>query len=225
MTLKHTLATIAGATALLGGTALAEVIVLDFEGLDDQEAVGGFYNGGTSENGNSGTNYGIEFSDDTLSIIDRDAGGSGNFGNEPSPDTILFFLEGDRAVMNVAAGFENGFSFFYTSLTEDAFVNVYSGLDGTGDILATLMLGPTGSDCSGDPTGQFCNFEAIGASFVGVAFSVAFGGVANQVGFDDITFGSAVAGGDAVPLPGALILFGSAIAGGAAVRRKAKAQA
>ena len=213
-------AVMAASAAAFTGVALADVIVLDFEGLDNLEAVDGFYNGGTSENGNAGTDYGIEFSADTLAVIDSDAGGTGNFGNEPSPDTIMFFLSGEQAIMNVAAGFEDGFSFFYTSLTEDAFVNVYSGLDGTGDILATLMLGPTGSDCSGDPTGQFCNFEAIGATFAGVAMSVAFGGVADQVGFDDITFGSAIPGGE-VPVPGAFVLMGTVIAGGA-LRRKAK---
>lgn len=187
---------LSAAAALAGFTApaAADVIVLDFEGLDDLEAIGGFYNGGTRENGTSGTDLGIEFSGDTLAVIDQDAGGSGNFANEPSPDTVSFFLSGDRAVMNVAAGFEEGFSFFYTTLTEDAFVNVYSGLDGTGGILATLVLSPNSATCSGDPTGEFCGFEAIGASFVGVALSVAFDGVADQVAFDDITFGFAVAG-------------------------------
>ena len=216
---KFCLAAAAAITFGYAAPAAADVIVLDFEGLDDLEAIGGFYNGGTSENGNSGTDFGIEFSADTLAIIDEDAGGSGNFGNEPSPDTVLFFLEGDRAVMNVAAGFEDGFSFFYTTLTENAFVNVYSGLDGTGDILATLTLGPNSQNCTGDPNGQFCNFEAIGATFAGVAFSVAFGGVANQVAFDDITFGSAVAGGE-IPIPGAIPLFLTGAAGITALRRR-----
>lgn len=217
---KSLIAAAAATTIGMATPAMANVIVLDFEGLDNGEAVDGFYNGGTSENGNSGTDFGIAFSDSTLALIDGDApGGTGNFGNEPSPDTIMFFLSGDRAVMNVAAGFEEGFSFFYTSITENAFVNVFSGLDGTGEILATLMLAPTGTDCTGDPTGAFCNFESIGTTFTGVAFSVAFGGVADQVGFDDITFGSAIAGGE-VPIPGAIGLFLTGAAGLTAMRRR-----
>lgn len=216
---NFTLAAAAATLMAVATPAAANVIVLDFEGLDNLEAVGGFYDGGTSGNGNTGTDFGIAFSPDTLAVIDQDAGGGGNFANEPSPDTIMFFLSGSQAVMNVAAGFDTGFSFFYTSLTEDAFVNVYSGLDATGDILATLTLGPTVNGCSGDPTGQFCEFEAVGAAFAGVAFSVAFGGVADQVGFDDITFGSAVAGG-AIPVPAAIPLFLTGLAGAAAIRRR-----
>src|SRR5688572_20093730 len=85
--------------------APAAVTVLDFEGVGDYNPVGNFYNGG------AGTNYGIEFSPNALGLVDADAGGNGNFGGEPSPDTALFFLTGAAATMNVAAGFTTGFSF------------------------------------------------------------------------------------------------------------------
>jgi len=97
--------------------AQAAIIVLDFEGIGNLPSgvqVLEFYNGGTDQLGNSGTNYGISFGAASLGIIDSDAGGGGNFANEPSPSTVLFFLTGS-AILNVAAGFDTGFSFFYTS--------------------------------------------------------------------------------------------------------------
>ena len=169
----------------------SRAIVLDFEGLGDQDAILQFYNGGTSGLGFSGTNYGIYFGGTTLSIIDADAGGTGNFANEPSPNTVMFFLLGDAATMNIPAGFTTGFSFYYTANVGIGFVEVFDGLDGTGNVLANLSL-PINWDlnCVGDPNGQFCHWDPVGVAFSGTAKSVTFGGVANHVGFDDVTFGS-----------------------------------
>jgi len=194
--------------------AAGSVIVLDFEGVGNQVSVGEFYNGGTDGAGNSGTNYGISFSPTSLGIIDADAGGGGNFANEPSPSTVLFFLSGGAATMNYAAGFETGFSFFYSSSASlGGTINVYEGLNATGALLASLTLTPNGGTCSGDPNGfPFCTWTNIGVGFSGVARSVDFGGTANQIAFDNITLGSTTAGGggNAVPEPGtwAMMLLG-----------------
>jgi hypothetical protein len=84
--------------------ASRSLIVLTFEGLGNQDAILNFYNGGLSVNGfGPGPNYGITFGGSTLSLIDSDNGGSGNFANEPSPNTAMFFLTGGGAVMNVPA--------------------------------------------------------------------------------------------------------------------------
>lgn len=99
---------LASARSLVASIAQAAPIVLDFEGVGDFASVNEFYNGGTDSAGNSGPNYGINFSPTSLGLIDSDAGRSRNFANEPSPDTILFFQEGDAATMNVAAGFDTG---------------------------------------------------------------------------------------------------------------------
>jgi hypothetical protein len=191
--------------------ANAETIVLDFEGVGSGAAVNNFYNGGTDSSGRSGNNFGISFSNQSLGSIDRDAGGGGNFANEPSPNTALFFLSGGAATLNIAAGFDTGFSFFYSS-AGSGFVNVYDGLNGTGNLLTTINLGRNIDSCSGDPTGEFCRFDPIGVNFSGIGRSIDFGGTANQIGFDNVTFGSATAGGSTgagdVPEPATTALLG-----------------
>jgi hypothetical protein len=215
-----------GAAALAAAApAQADIIVLDFEGAGDNVALNEFYNGGTDAAGNSGANYGISFSPTSLSLIDEDAGGSGNFANEPSASTVLFFLSGGAATMNVAAGFSTGFSFFYAGNATDAgSVVVYDGLNGVGNILATLALTPNGGNCVGDPSGTpFCNFTAFGVTFDGIAKSVNFGGVADQIAFDNITLGASTPGNPGVPEPAtwAMMIMGFGLVG-SAMRRRAK---
>jgi len=194
-------------------------LVLDFEGLGDQETILGFYNGGTGSQGNSGTNYGVTFSGNALSIIDSDAGGTGNFGNEPSPSTVLFFLEGEAATMSLAAGFDTGFSFYYSAILSAGAVNVWSGLGATGALLASLSL-PTTAQGPGDPTGAFSPFVSLGLSFEGMAHSVSFAGVQNQIAFDDITFGSVTPGPSAVPEPSTFLLLAAGLVGVAGFRMR-----
>ncbi len=209
--------------ALAAGSSLANaaVIVLDFEGVGNTASIDNFYNGGTDSVGNSGADYGIEFSGNTLGLIDEDAGGAGNFANEPSPDTVMFWLDDTSAIMNVPLGFDTGFSFFYSSASA-ATINIYAGLDATGTLLNSIDLAAqyTANGCTGDPNGQYCNWDPIGASFAGTARSIDFGGTANRTGYDDITFGSASPDPVSVPEPGSLALLGIGMAGIACRRRK-----
>jgi hypothetical protein len=157
--------------------------------VGDQLPVGNFYNGG------SGPNYGIYFGGNALGIISIEDGGSGNFSNEPSHPTVMFFLTGPATTMNVPAGFTTGFSFKYASVNPCTF-NVYDGLDGTGTLLATLTAPaniPTGNGCSVYPH-YYCQWDPIGVPFSGTAKSVSFEGAANYCGFDDVTFGSITPG-------------------------------
>jgi PEP-CTERM motif len=192
------------------GTADANAAtVLTFEGVKDGAQVGSFY----------APEY--EFSGSTIALVDSDNGGSGNFANEPSSGTIMAFLNANNAILNVVNGFTTGFSFFYSSSTA-ANVTVWSGLNRTGSLLGTIALTPQHTTgCSGDPSGTFCNWTNAGVSFAGTASSIDFGGTANQTGFDDITFGSAVAG--AVPEPTTWMLMLIGMAGvGFSMRRKEK---
>lgn len=218
--MKHLLITTMIGAALHAGAAEA-AFVLDFEGASDGAQLLDFYNGGTDSAGNSGANFGVQFGANALAIIDQDAGGSGNFANEPSPNTTMSFVTGS-AVLNYSAGFDTGFSFFYSSVFS-ASVTVWDGLDASGNLLATLnLISQFDDNCTGDPTGDFCNWTEVGASFAGTAKSIDFSGTVNSVGFDDITFGSASAGGATIPEPASLALLGLGLLGlNFASRRKA----
>ncbi|GGY46574.1 PEP-CTERM sorting domain-containing protein [Pseudoduganella albidiflava] len=215
--------TLALASAMFAGSAFAAPVVLDFEGIGTQAQILDFYNGGTDSEGNSGTNYGISFGPDALGLVDEDAGGTGNIANEPSGETVMFFLTGS-AILNNAAGFDTGFSFYY-SAAYSASVDVYSGLNATGTLLGTIHLSAQHtSNCVGDPYGQYCNYTAAGLSFDGEARSIDFSGTANYVVFDNITFGAATPP-PPVPEPGTYAMLGLGLAGMAAYRRLANRKA
>lgn len=176
-------------------SAYAAVTQLTFEGLQTNESVLNFYNGGTGSMGSAGPNLGVAFDSSALAIIDSDAaGGSANIANEPSPSTVVYWVSGTSFTMNVAAGFDTGYAFFYSS-SVPVTATIYDGLNGTGTVLGTVN-GPAqhnGNSCVGDPNGVFCNWTELGVAFSGVARSVVYTGVANQTAFDNITFGSASA--------------------------------
>ena len=202
--MKHPMYALAAAAALLVGLIVggrgaqaSTTLVLDFEGLGNLERILDFYDGGFGGFGSGpGPAYGISFGPDALALIDADAGGSGNFANEPSANTIAFFLTGPGVVMNVTNGFTTGFSFYYTSARVGT-VTVYDGPNGTGNVLAAVPVEKQYHTCGApDPTGAFSCWTPVGVTFAGTAFSVNFGGVWNQTGFDDITLGSATPGAE-----------------------------
>jgi len=219
--------------ALLGSvvslTAHAGTIVLTFEGLQDNEEVLNYYDGGFGSDGSGpGPNYGITFNSDALALINDQNGGTGNFAGNPSGDTTLYFLSGS-AIMNVPTGFTTGFSFYYSAIFDSGVIKVYSGINDTGTLLSTIDLPETPSQVGTNPActevaEDFCPFFPLGVSFSGTAESVDFGGTVNEIGFDDITLGSATAGGGTPePVTSSLLALGLASVG-IIYRRKRKQQ-
>ena len=206
--------------ASLVGTASADVILLDFEGLGQAEQINDFYNGGSGSDGSVGPDLGVAFSDITYALIDADAGGGGNFANAPSGITVMmFFLFDDYAAINVAAGFDTGFGIDFSSIGGTGEIEVYSGLDGTGDMLGSLALPELGSSGNGDPTGLYDTWDRAMIEFSGIAKSVVFSFSAGSgtILFDDATFGSTTV--SVVPLPPAA-LAGLGLLGGMGVVRR-----
>jgi hypothetical protein len=219
---------LASAFALIPIASAQATESLTFAGLDgnDFEAVENYYNGGTGSLGSGpGPNYGISFTSNGITCNPTPYG-SCNTAGLPAGSQALYFVSGAAATMNVAAGFTTGFSFEYTSpFTSGTFVNVWSGLNDTGTLLATITLPETpsssGAACYGQP---FCPYEAAGITFLGTAMSADFGGATDQVAFSDITLGSAT---PTVPEPATwsllLLGFGGLGAGLRASRRGAVA--
>lgn len=221
------------ASALIAAPAHA-VISLNFENIapaypnNNDTFIQNYYNGGTSSSGTSGTNYGIAFSDNALALCLNTIGGTcsnssrGGLGDPSSQRGALFFLSGSQTYLNYAAGFDTGFSFFYSAANQGGSVFVYDGLNGTGNVLGQLDLSINGGSCPGYNAG-FCPFSAAGVNFSGTAKSIGFAGVANQIAFDDVTFGSATPGNpsSAVPEPAtwAMMIAGFGMVG-VAFRRK-----
>ncbi len=159
-------------------------VTLDFEGATGYvNAIGGFYNGGTDSLGNSGSNVGVSFTDAAVGIS-NDANFT-YYSNAPTGGTVLMAFD-RTATMNVASGFAGQLTFWYASsaTTLDA-VNIYSGLNSTGTLLASASLfGNAKLGCSDT---DFCRFDLTSVKFAGVAQSVNFGGNAQFVAFDNIS--------------------------------------
>jgi hypothetical protein len=213
---------------LLGSilVASAGTVTLNMQGLQDNESINNYFNGGLGGNGSGpGPSDGIVFSSNSLALISTLQGGGGNFQSNPSGGPIAYFVSGGADTMDVAAGFTTGFSFYYSS-AEAGSVDVYSGLDGTGTLLASVpLVAQFSTGCITGATTTFCTWSPVGVTFSGTAESVNFGGVANEVGFDSITLGASDPGtsgqSGVTPEPSSLVLFGSGLLGlVGAVRRK-----
>jgi hypothetical protein len=219
----------------------ASPIVLDFEGFKNippvftpsgdiavsgvGEQINGAYSGGAGSMGSSAANLGVTFSSNAEVLNDIDAGGSGAFANNPSGIGVLYFLnpadQPASTIMNVATGFTSSMSFSYTSIEIDGAATIYSGLDGTGSILANVVLPALGGFDGPGKFDWFTRWKEIGLNFSGVGRSVVFGGAGNQIGFDDVRLNTA----NPVPEPASILLLGSGLAVGIGALRRRSRQA
>lgn len=202
--MKKTLAILALAATALPASAAS--VTLDFEGAGGFVPVGEFYNGG------AGTNFGVSFTDAVIAVVNDEFGPY--FSNAPTPGTVMS-ADDATATMNVVSGFSGRLAFYYSALnsTLDA-VKIYSGLNGTGDLLGQISLSGNAQlgGCSDSP---FCNWQEVSLGFAGVAQSAVFASAANM-GFDNITI-------TPVPEPGtyAMLGLGLGLLGLVARRRRA----
>jgi PEP-CTERM motif len=213
-------------TAAFAAAPAAAAITINFEnigtyGVNSGIQVLDFYNGGTASNGHSGTNLGVSFASNALTLCLNTPGticstaSRGGAGDPASAFTAMFFMTGSQTSLNDAAGFTTGINFFYAARNAPGTAQIFSGLNGTGSLLASLVLPANAAGCGTPYNALYCPFGLANLPFTGTAHSVVFAGTAGHIGFDDIVLGAV-----ALPEPAswAMMLIGFAAAG-AALRR------
>ena len=181
--------------------ALAQSVLVTFETPTSFASINTHYAGGTDSAGVAGANLGVSFGGDVLAV--RNDFPEPNFSNAPSALGVMAPV-GPEAFMNVPIGFTD-LSIFYSSsaIVADG-VKVWSGLGGTGMVLATLSLANNAQlGCSSAP---YCRFDNLSTTFSGIGRSVSFDGAANVAGFDNVSF-------TPVPEPTTLVLMALGLSG------------
>lgn len=176
--------------------------VIDFETPTSYASIAAHYAGGTDSAGAAGPDLGADFGADLLAL-QNDALGP-YFAGAPSPLGVMF-VAGSDAFVNVAAGFTGTVSLWYAS---NSFVlqgvNVYSGLNGTGRLLASFNLADN-AQASGCSSAPYCHFDQLSSSFAGIARSIGFANASGAAAFDNISI-------SAVPEPAAALMLSLGLA-------------
>lgn len=200
--------TVAALAILFTAGVAATPVTMDFDGLNpDGEYVADYYNGGC---GNSflgsdmtcgGPDYGVVWEGATVAL------GGVSAGNPPSRPNVIRQIGFAPMIMNVADGFDGGFSFYYSAPILGGWVGIYSGLGGSGTLLAsTGSLAGTPLFCE-EGFGPYACWNLVdGPVFSGLAHSVVFGGFPALAAYDNVSFDmrDAPVG---VPEPGAFGMF------------------
>lgn len=180
------------AAAMISTAASAKPVTLTLEGTVGN--LKDFYAGGTNDDGITGPNLGIHFVNGNV-MEDAEAGGwAGNFQNTPSGSAAMSPWFVNTITANVPAGFRKGFSVFAASEKEPVTVTVYSGLDGSGAVLGSVVIAPR-AQCPASPEiehGYFCHWTGAGVAFDGVAKSVTLTSAdVSNIMYDNFSFGTA----------------------------------
>lgn len=221
----------AGLAGCVATSPAAAVVTMNFENIGTYAgnsgiAVANFYNGGAASNGATGPSLGVTFASNAWTLCLNTTGPTtscsnasrGGVGDPASAFTGLYFASGTQTSLSDAAGFTSGISFVYAAPIDPGTVQIFSGTDGTGTLLASLNLTNSTTGCGSPYNADFCPFSPVTLTFVGTARSVVFGGTAGQLVLDDISLGISP-----LPEPGtwAMMLIGfGAIGASLRIRRR-----
>jgi hypothetical protein len=160
----------------------ADCTLIDFEGIGNNLPVG-VYAGPVT----------VTFGTSWLGLVDADDGGDGNFANEPSSNTIAYFLDTSDMGISLSPSVQY-LEFWYTASASSLPVTV-TAYDSAGNVVDsatgnTVGTSTDGADCAGDPTGVFCLFDVISltADANNIAYIEILGATSNQFGFDNFFF-------------------------------------
>jgi hypothetical protein len=187
-----------------GSAPAGTVTVLNFDTFTktEFEQVLNYYAGGSGSQGTGpGPNLGITFS--MTAVADhRDT----PIPNDPSPPTDLLLSNSNAGAgqpqtmtMDVTGGFSQDLIFSYVAIGRAGSAQIWSGLDGTGSMLAMQALATVNTPVFSNP---------LHVPFQGTARSVVFTGGNLQLALDDITFPNLAP----VPEPSAWLLLAIGLA-------------
>jgi hypothetical protein len=206
--------------------------VLTFGGQANQTNIETFFDGGTDAYGTAGgaaNNIGVTFSIPAEFLNagyngSEFSGGTGKFENVPSGATgVLGFAAVPNTtalILDDASGFD-AISLNYSLLNNTAAygssVSLYSGLDGSGNLVGTLYLTAAGTTVAClSPHDEYCTWSTTGSSVTGIAESAVFNGDSRSLTeFDAVALTPAP-----VPLPAALWLVLGGVGGLASFARR-----
>jgi hypothetical protein len=163
--------------------------VVNFGSLKNLEFIEQFYNGGKGSLGSGpGPNFGLQFTANAQAIISASQGGSGNFINNPGGEPVMFFQTGNTVTITATNGVNTAVWFYYSALQTGS-ATVYSGPNGTGNILASVTLPPNNSGCN---TYKLCVWTTVAVPLNTNAGSMSFAGVPDYLAIGPIHLGSAI---------------------------------
>ncbi len=149
---------------------------------DNDDPILNFYNGGTTYLGvGPGPNLGVVFIDTNARLFTQ-----AQTGIYTPPGYMVLYNdaartgEGISTIMNINGGIISTVFFDYATIDAEGSITIYSGLNGTGTVLANEVLSIT-SPFNGPGV-----FVADSLSFSGVGSSIVFTGGNKQLGIDDI---------------------------------------
>jgi hypothetical protein len=156
--------------------------LIGFEGIGNNNPVGTYFGPVT-----------VQFGSSWLGLVDADAGGSGNFANEPSPSTAAYFLDQNDISITLTPPVRF-VQFQYTAAAQSLPITVYA-YDSANNLISSAsgnVIGTSydGANCTGDPNGSFCLWDQI--SLVSGTDNIASvkitGAISNFFGIDNLYF-------------------------------------